>query len=97
MGASEIGVEELLLQKRYHKNNLDCTGTNEETYCSSTIKKIMGKIEHCNYFWIFDKHSIINCRMMYSENCMDLRCAKIWNLFYNLLLFWWKTLITINS
>ena len=50
MGASEIGVEELLLQKRYHKNNLDCTGTNEETYCSSTIKKIMGKIEHCNYF-----------------------------------------------
>ena len=50
MGASEIGVEELLLQKRYHKNNLDCTGTNEETYCSSTIKKIMGKIEHCNFF-----------------------------------------------
>ena len=39
MGASEIGVEELLLQKRYHKNNLDCTGTTE---------KVMGRIEHWN-------------------------------------------------
>ena len=30
MSPSEIGVEELLPQKRYHKNNLDCTGTSEK-------------------------------------------------------------------
>ena len=29
MGASEIGVEEVLPQKRYYKNNLDCTGASE--------------------------------------------------------------------
>ena len=36
MGASEIGIEELWLQKGYHKINIDCTGTNEKTYCSGT-------------------------------------------------------------
>ena len=29
MCASEIGVEELLPQK-YHKNNIDCTGTSKK-------------------------------------------------------------------
>ena len=39
MVASEIGMEELLPQKRYHKNNIDCTGTSEKSYCSVTTKK----------------------------------------------------------
>ena len=39
MGASEIGVEELLLQKRYHKNNLDCTGTSEKLIGVVQLKK----------------------------------------------------------
>ena len=43
MGASKIGVEELLPQKRYRKNNLDCTDTSEKTYCSGTAKKNHGK------------------------------------------------------
>ena len=38
----------IIATKRYHKNNLDCTGTSEKTYCSGTTKKIMGKIEHWN-------------------------------------------------
>ena len=46
MDATKIGVEELLPQKRYHKNNLDCTDTSEQTYCSGTAKKIMGNIDH---------------------------------------------------
>ena len=72
MSTSEIGVEELLLQKRYHKNNLDCTRTCEKTSCGGTTKKTMGKIKHWNYFEIFDKHAIINCRMVNPENCIDL-------------------------
>ena len=48
MSASEIGAEELLPQKRYHKNNFDCTGTSEKTYCSGTIKIIMGRIKYWN-------------------------------------------------
>ena len=43
MGASEIGVEELLAQKRYHKNNLDRTGTSEKTFCSGKAKENPGK------------------------------------------------------
>ena len=43
MCVSERGVQELLPAKRYHKNNLDCTGTNEETYCSGTTVKNPGK------------------------------------------------------
>ena len=39
MGASKIGVEELLPQKRYHKNNPDFTDTSEKTYCSGKAKK----------------------------------------------------------
>ena len=48
MGASEIGVEELLIQKRYHTNSIDRNGANEKTYCTGTPKKIMGRIEHLN-------------------------------------------------
>ena len=44
MSASEIGVEELLKQKCFHKNNLRCTGTNEKTSCSGTTKKITRRI-----------------------------------------------------
>ena len=44
MGASEIGFEELLPQKRYHKNKL--VPANEKTYCSGTTKKIMGRIDN---------------------------------------------------
>ena len=43
MGASEVGVEELLPQKRYHKKNLDCTGTSQKTYCSDTTKNKHGR------------------------------------------------------
>ena len=43
MSASEIGVEELLPRKRYHKNNLDCIGTSEKVYCSGTTVKNTGK------------------------------------------------------
>ena len=43
MCASDIGVEELLPQKRYHKNNFDCTGTNEKAYCIGTTVKNPGK------------------------------------------------------
>ena len=43
MSASEKDVEELLLQKRYQKNNLDCTGTSGKTYCSGTTVKNPGK------------------------------------------------------
>ena len=38
MSASEIGVEESLPQKRFHKNNRNCTGTSEKTYCKKNIK-----------------------------------------------------------
>ena len=48
MGASEIGVEELLPQKRCHKNNLDYTGTSEKTYCSGATKKFLGRFKHWN-------------------------------------------------
>ena len=37
MGASKIGVEELLPQKRYHKNNPDFTDTSEKTWEGSII------------------------------------------------------------
>ena len=36
MGALEIGMEELQPPKRYHKINIDCTGTSEKTYGSGT-------------------------------------------------------------
>ena len=39
MGASEIGVEEQLLQKRYHKNYLDCIGTSEKPIGVVQLKK----------------------------------------------------------
>ena len=39
MGALEIGVEELMPQKKYYKNDLDCTGASQKTYCSGTSKK----------------------------------------------------------
>ena len=41
MSASEIGVEESLPQKRFHKNNRNCTGTSEKTYCSGATKKVL--------------------------------------------------------
>ena len=37
MGASEIGIEELLPQRKYHKNKL--VPASEKTYCSGTVKK----------------------------------------------------------
>ena len=46
MSSSEVGVKESLLQKRYHKNNFNCTCTSEKTYCSGTTKKIRGRIKH---------------------------------------------------
>ena len=48
MSASEIGVEVLLPQNRYHENNIHCTGTSEKTYCSGTSKKIPERIKHGN-------------------------------------------------
>ena len=41
-------MAELLSQRRYHKNNIDCTGTSEKTCCGGTTKKIMERIEHWN-------------------------------------------------
>ena len=50
MGASEIGVEELL-SKKMSKNNLDCSGTSEKkNLLQSYNLKNMAKIEHWNYF-----------------------------------------------
>ena len=43
MCASEIGMEELLPKKRYHKNNLDRTGASENTYCNGATVKNPGK------------------------------------------------------
>ena len=43
MSASEVGVKELLAQKRYHKNSLDRTGTSEKTFCSGKTTKNPGK------------------------------------------------------
>ena len=41
MGASEIGIEELLPQKRFHKN---CIGTSETNYWIGTTKKVFWRI-----------------------------------------------------
>ena len=41
-------MEELQPQKRYHKININCTGTSEKTCCRGTTKKIVGRIEHWN-------------------------------------------------
>ena len=48
MAAAEIGMDELLTQKIYHKNNLDCIDTNEKTYYNGITKKIKGEIEYWN-------------------------------------------------
>ena len=41
--ALEIGLEELLSQKRHHKINL-VEPVQVKTYCSDTTKKIMGRM-----------------------------------------------------
>ena len=46
MGALEIGMEELLPQKRYHKNKL--VPASEKAYCSGKAKRIMGRIDIWN-------------------------------------------------
>ena len=48
MDASEIGMEELLPQKRRRKNNFNCIGTIEKTYCISTSEKNMGRTKYWN-------------------------------------------------
>ena len=42
MGASEIGMEELLPQKRFHKN---CIGTSETNYWIGTTKKFSEELK----------------------------------------------------
>ena len=46
MSASKIGMEELLPQKRYHKNKL--LPASEKAYCSGKAKRIMGRIDSWN-------------------------------------------------
>ena len=43
LSALEIGLEELLPQKRHHKINL-VEPAQVKTYCSDTTKKIMGRM-----------------------------------------------------
>ena len=73
MSASEIVVEELLPQKRYHNNIHDCTGTNEKTYCSCTTKKSIGRIKDELNIGISSKY-LINTQLLIKE-WLTLRTA----------------------
>ena len=41
LNASEIAMKELLPQKRCHKKNFNCIGTNEKIYCIGTSKNVL--------------------------------------------------------
>ena len=44
MSASEIGVEELMTQKTYHKNNYDCTRHVKQLITVVQTKNMMGRV-----------------------------------------------------
>ena len=62
MVASKVGAKELLPQKRYHKKNLDGTGTGEKAYCSGTTKKNMEELN----IGISSKY-LINTQLLIAE------------------------------